>query len=42
MSNSESETAVPIAVSELSSEPEADSCGYGGEVIHQPDYTNAN
>ena len=39
MSNNESETTVPIAVSEPSSEPEADSYGYDGEVIHQPDYT---
>ena len=38
MSNGEG-TAVPIAVSEPSSEPEADSYGHGGEVIHQPDYT---
>ena len=39
MSNNESETTVPVAVPEPSSEPEADSYGYDGEVIHQPDYT---
>jgi len=38
MSNSKG-TTVPIAVSDPSSEPEADSYGYDGEVIHQPDYT---
>jgi len=39
MSNNESETTVPIAVPEPSSRSEADSYGYDGEVIHQPDYT---
>jgi nucleotide-binding universal stress UspA family protein len=38
MSNSKG-TTVPITVPELSSESEADSYGYDGEVIHQPDYT---
>jgi len=38
MSNSNG-TTVPITVPELSSESEADSYGYDGEVIHQPDYT---
>ena len=38
MSNN-NETTVPIAVSEPSSEPTADSYGYGGEIIHHPDYT---
>ncbi|PSP94788.1 universal stress protein UspA [Halobacteriales archaeon QS_4_62_28] len=38
MSNSK-ETTVPITVTEVSSESEADSHGYDGEVIHQPDYT---
>jgi nucleotide-binding universal stress UspA family protein len=32
-------TTVPITVPELSSQSEADSYGYDGEVIHQPDYT---
>ena len=39
MSNSESDITVPITVPELSAESEADSYGYNGEVIHQPDYT---
>ena len=37
MSNSR-ETAVPIAVPEQSSGPEADSREYDGEAVHQPDY----
>ncbi|PSQ01263.1 universal stress protein UspA [Halobacteriales archaeon QS_4_69_31] len=32
-------TTVPITVPDLSSQSEADSYGYDGEVIHQPDYT---
>ena len=39
MSNSESETTVPITAPELPSRSEADSYEYDGEVIHQPDYT---
>ena len=38
MSNGEG-TTVPITVSEPSSDPEVDSYGYDGEVIHHPDYT---
>ena len=33
------ETTVPITVPEPSSQSEADSYGYDGEVIHQPEYT---
>ena len=32
-------STVPIVVPELSSRSEADSFGYDGEVIDQPDYT---
>ena len=38
MSNNKGAT-VPIVVSESSSEPEVDPYGYGGEAVHQPNYT---
>jgi nucleotide-binding universal stress UspA family protein len=39
MLNSDEKTTVPITVSESSSKSEADSHGYDGEVIYQPDYS---
>ena len=39
MSDSDKDITVPITVSEPSSESEAESYGYDGEIIHQPDYT---
>lgn len=39
MSNTNNKATVPITVQELSSETDADSYGYDGEVIHHPDYS---